>query len=224
MILYSAIFAPLLIFGILVLGLIGKSRFNFEIIENRKAAELVSEFHQDVVKFANSDGEDASAFRQLTFKSSAVEVALGLDILVSGVQVGRYMLSAAPILPLAIQEMRSNLGDHLFRSDGMKAADALQTVLFRHLGRRQQLATKLTENANSWLKCIALGWTTIAALPISVLEAFGILSKRRGESARRSLIFHFWSLLLALATISGPIVSYLSATKAVDEAVKTLLE
>lgn len=201
---------------------IGRRRINAAISENEKAGMLVREFHQDLVRFANSHGEDQDAYTRLSFKSSLVEKALGYDNYVSGVRIGLYQLQGAPLLPLAIQEMRRLLGDYLWNKDGLAAADIVQTTLYRHLGRRQQAAENLAHDAASFRSCVAWGWGSVAALPVALLESFGLLTANRGEAVRRSIFFRLWSLLLALAAFAGPVIGYLADRDKVDTAIKAL--
>lgn len=201
---------------------VGRHRINSAISENEKAGVLVKEFHQDLVQFANSHGQDQGAYTRLSFKSSSVEKALGYDNYVSGVRIGHYQLQGAPLLPLAIQEMRRQLGDYLWNKDGLAAADIVQTTLYRHLGRRQQIAESLAQEANSFRSCVAWGWSLVAAIPIAILESFGLLTPNGGRAVRQSLLFRLWSLLLALAAFAGPVIGYLADRDKVDATINAL--
>ncbi len=206
------------------LAIFGRVSLARAIAENDRLGLLVRNFHEDLVAYANSNGSDQRAFQRLTMKSTAVEGALGWDNIVNGVQIGMYMLNNARLLPLAIQEMRREYSDGLgWRDRGGQIADVVQTVLFRHAGRRAQRADNLVTRAGRFWSCVARGWSAVAALPISVLSGFGLLNAGTASAARQSLVFRFWNLLLALAAISGPVFAYLADREKIDAAVRGLL-
>lgn len=207
-----------------VLAFIGRRTLNRYSSENERQFAVVADFHQDLVTYANSQGSDQAAFRALSMHTAAAEKALGGDNYVMGVMVGRYMLNKAPLFPLALQEMRREYGDGFsYRDRGGDIADAAQTVLFRHLGRRQAHAEELDAKISSFGSCLSVGWTNVTALPLYVLSAFGLLSRRRVKAARASLIFRLWNFLVALAAIGGPLLAYLADSEKIDAAVRALL-
>ncbi len=207
-----------------VLAFIGRRTLGRYYSENERLFVVVRDFHQDLVTYANSQGSDQAAFRALSMRATAVESALGGDNYVTGVRVGFIMLNNAPLLPLALQEMRREYGDGIgYRNRGGDIADAAQTVLFRHLGRREAHADKLREQISSFGACILVGWANVTALPLYVLSAFGLLNARRVKAARASLIFRLWNFLLALAAIGGPLLAYLADSDKIDAAVRAML-
>jgi hypothetical protein len=215
-----------LIIGVAVLAglaIAGRVSLVQEIAENERIGILIRDFHEDLVAYANSNGDNQSAFQRLTMKSTEVEGALGWDNIVNGVQIGMYMLNNARLLPLALQEMRREYNDGFGWRDGGQIADVVQTVLFRHAGRRVQRADNLVKRAGRFWSCVAKGWSAVAALPISILSGFGLLNARRASAARRSLVFRLWNLLLALAAISGPVFAYLADREKIDAAIRGLL-
>lgn len=222
--LHSLLLALAVIVIIAILTIAGRIILVASFAENERFGLLVRDFHQDLVSYANSKGEDQGAFQRLTMRSAAVEGALGWDNIVSGVSVGMYMLNNAPLLPLAVQEMRREYGDGLgWRDRGGEIADVVQTVLWRHLGRRSTRADHLTEQAGSLRSCLGAGWLAVASLPLSILSAFGLLTARRANAVRESLLFRLWNLLLACAAISGPVFAYLADREKIDVALRTLL-
>ncbi|QJU56829.1 hypothetical protein HL653_02625 [Sphingomonas sp. AP4-R1] len=213
-----------LAFVLLALAFIGRISFVRAIAENERRAQTVADFHSELVIYANSQGADQAAFRRLSMQSTALEAALGWDNIVSGVRIGMYMLNGARLFPLALQEMRREYGDGIgWRDRGGEIADAAQTVLFRHLGRRLERSEALNEKAGKLGTCIARGWSAVSSLPLSILAAFGLLKPSRAEAARASVIFKLWNLALALAAISGPVFAYLADREKIDAAVKSIL-
>lgn len=207
-----------------VLALIGRRTLTRRYRENERLFVVVSDFHQDLVTYANSQGSDQAAFRALSMRTAAAENALGGDNYVTGVRVGMYMLNNAPLFPLALQEMRREYGDSLgYRDRGGDIADAAQTVLFRHLGRRQTHAEELRRQISRFGSCLAVGWANVTALPLYILSAFGLLNARRVKAARASLMFRLWNFLVALAAIGGPLLAYLADRDKIDAAVRGLL-
>lgn len=220
------IFLALLATGLIIaiLALIGRKSLSNAFAENDRQGALVNDFHRSLVVYAKSNGEDQSAYRELLMKSSAVERSLGWDNFVTGVRVGLYMMNGAQLLPLALHEMRREYGDGFgLRDTGGEIADIIQTVLFRHLGRRIEQADEIKAEGENLGSCIAAGWATLAAIPIWVLSAFGILSAARADAARSSLPFKLWNLLLAVAAISGPLIAYLADREKIDAAMRALL-
>lgn len=191
--------------------------------ENAALTELVAAFHSDLVNYANSNGKDQQAFKSLSMNTTAVEQALGCDNIVSGVNIGTYMLNGVPLLPLALHEMRREYNSGYSFQQGGTIADVIQTVLFRHAGRRQELAKGIKKRMGSVGACIATGWTAVAALPLSALAAFGLLSYGRVDAARGSIPFKLWRLLLALAALSAPVLAYLADREKIDAGVRALL-
>jgi len=213
-----------LILVLLVLAVIGRVGLVRAMVDNERDALVVSDFHRDLVAYANSQGNDQGAFQRLTMRSTALEAALGWDNVVSGVRIGMYMLNNASLFPLAIQEMRREYSDGLsWRDRGGQIADAAQTVLFRHLGRRQERGERLKDRVSRFGPCVAVGWSTVTALPLSILAAFGLLNQRRAQEARQSLLFRLWNFVLAVAAISGPVFAYLADRDKIDAAVRSLL-
>ena len=156
--------------------------------------------------------------------TSLVEAALGWDNYVVGVRVGLYVLNNAPILPIAVQEMRREYNDGSgFRDRGGDIADAVQTVLFRHLGRRKEMEAALQVRAGSFGSCLATGWASLAGIPISILSAFGLLDARKARAARQSVLFRVWSLVTALATVAGPTFAYLADREKIDATIRAFL-
>lgn len=204
------------------LAFIGRVVLVRALVENEEKALLVRDFHQDLVTYANSSGQNGDAFQRLAMSSAAVESALGWDNIVHGVQVGMYLLNNAPLLPLAIQEMRREYGDGLWDRRGNEIADNVQTILFRHLGRRSQRFDHIQKQESSFGSCLAVGWSTVTALPITVLTAFGLLKRSKADRARNSLLFRLWNFLLALAAISGPLFAYLADRDKIDAAVRAI--
>lgn len=207
-----------------VLAFIGRRTLNRYYSENERLFVVVRDFHQDLVTYANSRGSDQAAFRALSMRTAAAENALGGDNYVTGVSVGMYMLNNAPLFPIALQEMRREYGSGLgYRDRGGDIADAAQTVLFRHLGRRQAHAEELGKQISSFGACLSVGWANVTALPLYVLSAFGLLNARRVKAARASLVFRLWNFLLALAAIGGPLLAYLADSDKIDAAVRAML-
>lgn len=194
--------------------------------DNNEAHQLVSRFHESLATYANSEGQNSTAFGDLLRHTSEVEQRLGYDNVVNGVQMGHYLLNGAPILPLAIHEMRRNFGDFVFRQDGGRIAAALENVLLRHLGKREAYGRDLAKQADSVAACILQGWSLIAALPISVLRAFDLVSARRSERIRSSLLFRLWrfvlALVIAVATLAGPTLAYLADKDAIEAEIERL--
>jgi len=206
------------------LALLGHRILSRASLTHVRQIERVKEFHAALVAYAESRGADQQAFQQLSMQSSAIETVLGWDNIVSGVQVGFYMLNRAPLLPLALQEMRREYGEgSSWRDRGGMIADVVQTTLFRHVGRRAEQAEKLHESAGRLSACVAAGWAAVSALPMSILSAFGLLNMRSAEAARKSVLFRLWSLVLALAAISAPILAYLADSDKIDAAAHALL-
>ena len=205
------------------LSALGQARISRAITENAQLNQVAQEFHQDLVAYANSKGGNQEAFQRMTMKSVMVENALGWDNLVSGVQIGMYMMNNARLLPLAIQEMRREYGDGPdWRDKGGQIADVVQTVLFRHMGRRAERDRTLKTQSGRFWSCVATGWSVLTALPISVLEAFGLLNSSRASAAKQSSLFKLWNLLLATAAFLGPVFAYLADRDKIEAAISTL--
>jgi hypothetical protein len=216
-----AIISIILLLVVLAISwVIGRTRIGAAINENDADAKLVGVFHADLVTYANSDGKNWDSYATLTMNCTSVEAALGSDNYVSGVTVGFYSLQGAPLLPLALQEMRRLFGDSLWNNNGRATAEVVQTTLIRHLGRRKRLYEDLNRKSHSISACMSWGWATFAALPLSALKVFGVLTTRRVQSAKRSIIFRLWSFLLATATVLGPVIAYLADQKQVDATIK----
>ena len=210
---------------IAILAVVGRVSLVAALADNNRAALVVRDFHKSLVDYANSHGADQEAFQRLSMSSTSAEDALGWDNVVNGVQVGMYMLNNAPLLPIALQEMRREYGDGYGLSNrGGRIADAIQTVIFRHIGRRREREIRLQKKASSFGACVATGWTSLAALPISLLSAFGLLSARNVRAARGSFLFRLWNMLLAVATICGPVIAYLADQEKIDAALRIILD
>jgi hypothetical protein len=222
MLLTSFLAFVVILLALAVLSFIGRALLIRALMENEEKALLVRDFHQDLVAYADSSGQNGDAFQRLVMSSPAVESALGWDNIVHGVRVGVYLLNNAPLLPLAIQEMRREYGDGLWDRRGNEIADNVQTILFRHLGRRSQRLDRIQKQATSFGSCLAVGWSTLAALPITVLTAFGLLKRSKADKARNSLLFRLWNFLLALAAISGPLFAYLADRDKIDAAARSI--
>lgn len=205
-----------------VLSLIGRAALGREMVQNDSDFGAVRDFHQQLVRYANSNGQDQSAFQYLAMNSPSVEAVIGWDNIVSGVRVGMYTLSGAPILPFAVHEMRREFGDGLWGQRGGEIADSVQTVLFRHMGRREQSAVVLAKKAGSFGGCVSVGWTAISALPLTVLSVFGLLNRNKANRARESLIFRLWNLLLALVAIGGFVFAYLADREKIDQGLSAI--
>ncbi len=224
MLLTVAATAVVIITVLAMLAFIGRRTLDSYYRENERLFILVRDFHQDLVTYTNSRGGDQGAFRTLSMSTAAAEKALGRDNYVTGVRVGLYMLNNAPLFPIALQEMRREYGDSLgYRDRGGDIADAAQTVLFRHLGRRQTYADELTEQISNFGSCLSVGWTNVTALPLYILSAFGLLNAHRVKTARASLLFRLWNFLVALAALGGPLLAYLADSDKIDAAVKAML-
>lgn len=206
-----------------LLAIIGRISLVSDHKENARLMELVATFHRDLVKYANSNGADQQAFKGLSMNTSAVEQALGWDNIVSGVNIGAYMLNGVPLLPFALHEMRREYNSGFSFQRGAAIADVIQTVLFRHAGRREEGAKGIKARMDSLRSCVAAGWTAVAALPLSVLAVSGLLSSGRADAARGSIFFKLWRLLLALAALSAPFLAYLADREKIDAGVRAFL-
>ena len=214
-------------FGLGILWALGRIALVGAARENNSAIERVGSFHNDLVVYANSIGRDHAALTRLLIATTEVERTLGLDNYPSSLRMGHYMLQSAPVFPMALHEMQRQFGDGIFASDASQTAAAVDGILFRHLGRREALGRNLLERMRSPSSCIAHGWERVASFPLALLRAFGLLTRSREERARASLLFRLWSLLLALmlaaATIAGPVLSYLADRGKIDSELKGLL-
>lgn len=206
-----------------LLAIIGRVALVREYNENARLSQLVGEYHGDLVKYVNSNGADQQAFKRLSMSTSAVEQALGWDNIVTGVNIGTYMLNGVPLLPLALHEMRREFNSGYSFHSGREIADVIQTVLFRHGGRREQTAHGTQSRMDSVFSCVAAGWTIVAALPLSILALSGLLSTGRADAARESILFKLWRLLLALAALSSPFLAYLADREKIDAGLRFLL-
>ena len=198
----------------------GRADFVRSIIANEEAWNEVNDFHEELINFANSDGRNDRAYASMLDRSYAVEVALGIDNIVHGVRIGTYHLQGAPLLPLAIQELRGRFGYDGYAGQGSEIASAIQNTLIRHKGWRKRLDADLRSEADSVLRCIAKGWTALVAIPISILVAFGILSQQSRRRLTESLVFRILSLLLAFASL---ILTYLANRQAIHATVLQLV-
>lgn len=204
-----------------LLAMIGRISLVRELVENDQIIQVIRGFHENLVTYANSRGSNQNAFRELTMKSTVIEDALGWDNIVTGVRVGMYRLNNAPLIPIAIQEMRREYSDSFgFKDNGGEIADAIQTVLFRNVGRRSNIDARLRKKTQRIGSCVIRGWSIITALPISALHAFGLLNTKTVVRARHSFIFRLWNLLLALAAISSPVIAYLADRQKIDAAIR----
>lgn len=196
-----------------------------EIKENEEIIQDILDFHGNLVRYANSNGTDNSAFLSLVSKSSNIEAGLGSDNFVNGIHIGSYLLTNYYLLPFSLHEMRRNYNSE-FRWDnsGAKIADSIQTVLFRHAGRRENHGKLLRNLSKRFWACVAYGWTSFAALPISVLQAFGIISESKAGQARQSWLFKLWKLSLAIGTLVSPVIAYLADSEKVDSALRAMLQ
>jgi hypothetical protein len=222
-----AILLGLITIAVVLIGLawLGRAIILQDMKENKKSIDLILDFHQDLVDYGRSNGENNSAFIKLSTKSSTIESIIGHDNFVSGVHIGSYVLTNGYLLPFGIHEMRRHYNSEFrWDNEGGKIADSIQTVLFRHAGRRESYGNALQQKSGRFWKCVAQGWTTLAALPISVLEAFGIISESRAGIARQSWLFRLWNLLLALVTIISPIIAYLADSDKINAAIRTMLQ
>ena len=208
---------------IIALWVVGRRRLAFSLTRNFEARDKVIKYHNNLMAYVNSGGKDEYAFSNLMMQTSEIERVLGYDNYVHGVKVGNYLLNTAPILPIAIHEMRRQFGDFLWEKDAYRTADVLRSVVIRHLGSREETDRNIRASMAVKSDCIAEGWFTIAALPLALLRGFGLLSGEVVTNARSSILFRFWSLLLAMAAFAGPLVAYLADKAKIDSAVKTFL-
>lgn len=213
--------------AIAVIGLawLGRTIFLQKIKKNKQSIDLIIDFHKHLVDYGRSNGRDNAAFIRLAAKSSAIESIIGHDNFVSGIHIGSYILTNSYLLPFGIHEMRRHYNSE-FRWDnaGGSIADSIQTVLFRHAGRREDYVDILQKKSSRFWNCVAQGWTAIAALPISVLQAFGIISESRAGKARQSWLFRLWNFLLALVTLAGPIIAYLADSEKINAAMRMMVQ
>jgi len=223
MVIHFILFAAFLIGGLIVLARVGHSQLTAQMQENTEAAEEVLGFLTSVVDYVNSAGKDEDAFVKVTTGLVGVERALGSDNYVHGVRIAHYLLNNAPILPLAVYEMRRLFAEWHTEKWAYGVAEPLRTVLLRHLGRREAHNKAIQTASSSIGRCIAEGWGVVAGFPLSCLRAFGLLSERSERAAKGSLLFRLWSFLSAVATIAGPILSYMADRRAIDATVRTLL-
>ena len=206
-----------LVFALGALALIGRANFKNSIGEHQSSIDEIANFHKSLALYANSNGDNQEAFRNLSMSCPRIEAVLGWDNIVSGITIGQYILSGAPILPMAIQQMRVEYNDPTrWRNKGTEIADALQTVLFRHVGRRENWIRIDEKKSKSIFSCIINGWISVSAIPISVMEGIGLLNSQKSRAAKESPIFKIWALLLALATFAGPLMAYLADKDKID--------
>lgn len=207
---------------LLVLWVIGRHRLAAEMKENSKALERVGSFVQDFVLFANSAGRDERSFADVLLKAASVEADLGADNIARGIRIGPLMLNGVRLIPFSIYEIRRLFGSRIFVEDAHQAADTIRAILIRHIGRRTAQQAIMMQKHHQVTSCISEGWLSISSLPIAILSAFGLIGTITVKNIVSSIWFRLWSFLLAVATISGPIIAYLADFKQVNEALARL--
>jgi hypothetical protein len=212
-----------LVAGVVASALLGRRKLIKRLEQNNRIAELIVEFQGNFVQWANSRGQDQSAYRAMSFDLAKVERALGRDNFVVGVKVGRYFLNGTPILPLAVHEMSNEFSWDLYSGNrGADIAREVQTVIFRHLGRREDIGKSIWERLNNFGSCAAEGWLTVAAIPVAVLSVFGIVKGDRVDAVRDSVGFRIWGLISGICVVGGPVIAYLADRTEIDATVRNM--
>ena len=169
------------------------------------------------------DNGDRNCYSRLLLSSHEVEITLGRDNIVYGVRIGPYHLQNAPLLPLAIRELDGRFGYGGYLNTGSEIAAAIESTLIRHIGRRQARSKNLRSDYDNLIKCIILGWNMFVSIPISILQAFGIMNESKGNKIRDSIFFRLWSLISALVAVIGVIIAYLADRDAIHGTINQIL-
>jgi hypothetical protein len=208
-------FAGLCLVAVL-LWLTGRRWIVREVVRHQTAIKEIVEYHNLLVQYAESRGGDTDAMNQLMIRSTRVEAILGADNWLSGARVVRNIYNGVPAIPFAIREIHETISNHLWQREAYQAAELVRNVLIRHVGRRESEEADLIEESKSHVRSIALGWRLWAAIPLYILNSFGLIGRSSLKRARASLLFSIYSLILFFAAVAAPILAYLADKNAID--------
>lgn len=206
-----------------LLWLVGRWRIVRDLRYQEKVRNEVIAYQNALMTYANSRGQDRESYVQLLSDSTKMEGYLGYDNLIYNVRVRYTIYNGVPAIPLLINELPLLYGDYFNERHAPDAVGAVNNVLIRHAGRREDAVHSFHERAKNPLACIAEGWKAIVALPISLLSAFGLISERRSSTARQSFWFKLSSVILFVAAIAGTAIAYIADREKVDAALRGLL-
>lgn len=205
-----------------VLWLIGRYQIVRDLRHNEKVREEVVEYHNTLVTYFDSEGRDHGALVKLMAGSSKMQRYLGYDNVIYNTRVNFTLYNNVFAVPILIEALQAVLSQWGKDRDAHNAVTAIQNVLIRHGGRRDDRVLALHERAKHPMLCIADGWKVVVGLPISFLRAFGLLSEGRAERTRGSFWFKLYSAILFIATIGATAIAYIADRKEVDAALSKL--
>jgi hypothetical protein len=200
-----------------VLWLVGSRWLAKEVENHRCAINEVIKYHNNLIKYAESGGQDSASMHEMTLASTKVEEILGADNWIVGARVVRNLYNGVPAVPFAIREIHECIGDHLWKKETYRAVELVRNLLVRHVGRRENDIDKLNVALKRPIRCIVTGWRILAAVPLYLLNEIGIINDRSLRTVQRSKLFSFYSLILFIAAVSGPILSYLADREKIDQ-------
>jgi hypothetical protein len=205
-----------------VLWLIGRFQIVRDMRHNEQVRDEVVQYHNALVEYVDSEGRNHEAIVKLMAGSPKMQRYLGFDNVVYNTRVNFTIYNNVFAIPMLLEALQEALVQWGRDRDTRAAANAIQNVLIRHGGRRDDRVLSLHERAKRPLLCVADGWKTVVGLPISFLRAFGLLSEGRAERTKGSFWFKLYSAILFLATVGATAIAYIADRDEVDAMLRSL--
>jgi hypothetical protein len=199
-----------------LLWIIGRWQIVRALRENEKVLNLVIEYHNMFVRYLDSEGRGHEALVALMSGSPKLRQHLGFDNVVHNIRINSTIYTNVLAIPMLIEALQHAMSQWGRDRDTHAAASAVQNLLIRHGGRREDRIQLLHERANDPLLCMVDGWKAVVALPISFVRAFGLLSEGRAERTRSSFWFKLYSAILFLAAVGATAIAYIADRQEVD--------
>ncbi len=205
------------------LWIVGRRAIYRDLEDSKLSIKFLVDFERILTEYVKSNGKDFLSIQDLMKRSSELEMILGTDNYVHGIHVGNYLLNNAPIIPFALHEM-NRLFNRIYVQDGpYNIYNTLISIFSMKIGKIEYNISILQKYESNKLKCIVRGWLMFSSIPLRIFSDFGIISDSRRKRTENSKYFRILQFVGLLATVIGPILSYLADRAEIDAAIGSAL-
>lgn len=193
--------------GVVAVGAIGAVRLLDARSRLARSLNYVVEFRQRLEHLMGS--QDRNVYEWLTMNANRMQVHLGGGgIMTFRPPFANYVVHNYPVVLNVLAELRKCFSDStLARGDLPSQYHALlDDALLRHEGTVRELHRRNSLSLRNPLKWLPVGASWLLALPVWLLESFGLVSHSAASRIESSRIFRLISSVAALLAFVSAIV------------------
>lgn len=202
--------------AVLILLLIGFINYMIKKNENNTRAKFLVEFKSKFHDYANSYGQDNSAYSWLIQRSNKMQNQMGSQGILDSFKppYANYMYNNYPIILNMIPSMHEDFKGHYLRRQAQQYARTIDEALIRYYGSLVDENDFLQKKIRNPASCFQEGIKQIVGIPIYILGLFGIMNSKMVGAIISSGLF---SILSGIITLTGFVSAVLSLVVGWDD-------